>query len=109
MSAVINTPTPLKIRDIPPTAIRLTPALKEKLAREAAINNRSLHAEMLLGLAAWVDGGKGTRPSVTTRSLHQVNEGGADYPAQTDAVRALISLYNRLSPEKQLALLSLLK
>ncbi|MDO8778900.1 MAG: hypothetical protein Q7K57_61310 [Burkholderiaceae bacterium] len=110
MFAVINTSAPLKIRDISPTAIRLHPDLREKLAREAAINNRSLHAEMVVGLTAWVETRKEKPGNVNTQGGYTARESQASWPVpQTDSERALLSLYNRLSPEKQLALLSLLK
>lgn len=110
MLAVTNTPAPLKIRDISPTAIRLHPQLREKLAREAAINNRSLHAEMLLALTAWVEPAQQGNAGVNTQKAHVTGENQPAWPPQqSDAERALISLFNRMSPEKQLALLSLLK
>lgn len=110
MFAVINTPAPLKIRDISPTAIRLHPDLRKKLAREAAINNRSLHAEMVVGLTAWVETPKDGKVGVNTQTAYVAGENPAAWRVpQTDSERALLNLFNRLSPEKQLALLSLLK
>ena len=37
----------IKVRDLAPTAVRLTPEMRHALAREAAINGRSLHGEIV--------------------------------------------------------------
>jgi hypothetical protein len=90
-----------KVRDLPPTAVRLDPELRHALAREAAINGRSLHGEILQRL-------KRSLLSMKPGKL-AANEPMAPYAVLSDQERALLSLFRRLSPEKQLALLSLLK
>jgi hypothetical protein len=92
----------IKVRDLPPTAVRLSPELRHELAREAAINGRTLHGEIVQRLRGSIEkkGGK----------AHGVQEHRPDYLAETtDSERALLTLFRGLSPEKQLALLSLLK
>jgi hypothetical protein len=92
---------PIKVRDLAPTAIRLHPELRHALAREAAINGRTLHAEILHRLKD---------------SLHSL-EAGARNVGETraqpayelgDLDRKMLTVFRKLSPEKQLALLTLL-
>lgn len=93
----------IKVRDLPPTAVRLSPELRHQLAREAAINGRSLHAEILHRLRQSLD------PDGAAAAANRVGEPRAAYAEHSDSERALLTLFKRLSPEKQLALLSLLK
>lgn len=94
----------IRARDLPPTAVRLSPEIRHALAREASINGRSLHGEIVHRL----------KNSVLQE---QPTEGGgvreprAAYgqEALTDGDRAMLTIFKRMSPEKQLALLSLLK
>lgn len=96
----------VKVRDLPPTGLRLTPALKAYFVREASINGRSLHAELVRRLE---ESKRRDEGAVTTHSGHLVVEPSAAVPALSEGERAVISLFKRLTPEKQLALLSLLK
>lgn len=93
----------IKVRDLPPTAVRLSPELRHQLAREANINGRSLHAEIVHRLRQSVEPGGGAA------AAHMAGESRAAYGEHSDSERALLTLFKRLSPEKQLALLSLLK
>ncbi|MES1977320.1 MAG: hypothetical protein V4451_04745 [Pseudomonadota bacterium] len=92
--------------------MRLDPALKAYFTRQAQINSRSLHAELVRRLE---ESKRRDDASVTTQGAHQVNESNADviggWPPLnlTESERSLLSVFKRLSPEKQLALLSLLK
>jgi len=106
MLIMTNSTDLVKIRDLPPTAVRLKPELRQRLAREAAINGRSLHGEILFRLTASLEGHQG----VTTRSTFGVSEcPPAWLPQQSDAERAMLTLFRALPPEKQLALLSLFR
>jgi plasmid stability protein len=87
--------------------IRIPEQLKAELHREAAIHGRSLTSEVNIRLKASLQQG-----ATDISEQHMVRERAASWPAQgalTDAERVLVSQYKRLSPEKQLALLSLLK
>ncbi len=100
------------VRDLPPTGVRLDPALKAYFVRQAQINSRSLHAELVRRLE---ESKRRDDGSVTTRGGHKVSDGSPDliggWPplALTESERALLAQFKKLSPEKQLALLSLLK
>lgn len=94
----------IKVRDLPPTAIRLTPDLRHALAREAAINGRTLHGEIIHRLKTSVS----PEGAPAAGSAHASEPAGA-YTERSDSERALLTQFRRLSPEKQLALLSLLK
>lgn len=100
----MTTDKKLKVRDLAPTAVRLLPDVRQALAREAAINGRSLHGEIVLRLTNSLHLGA---PLTTS---HGVRESEPVQPDQLpDSERALLTVFRKLSPEKQLALLSLLK
>jgi hypothetical protein len=91
------------VRDLPPTAVRLPPEVRHALAREAAINGRTLHGEIVQRLRNSVahEGGTGK---------HGAAEGAPAYAEPlSDGERALLAIFRKMSPEKQLALLSLFK
>lgn len=94
----------IKIRDLPPTAVRLLPETRQALAREAALNGRSLHGEIVMRLTNSMHLGA---PQTTSHGVRESD------PVQTnplpDGERALLTAFRKMSPEKQLALLSLLK
>lgn len=118
-------PEKIKMRDVPPTGVRLAPELKNSLARQAAINGRTLHAEILARLQQSLEGqqqlpGTYTAPAlVTNHTTSHRNEQGnqtvniaqekspADLLTETD--RAMLAIFRRMPVEKQLALLSLFK
>jgi hypothetical protein len=91
----------IKVRDLPPTAVRLTPEVRHALAREATINNRSLHGEIVFRLQ------QSLQPPSFTGS--PAAESVGTYEVRSDVERTMLAFYRRLSAEKQLALLSLLK
>ena len=95
----------MKVRDLPPTAVRLTPELRHALAKQAAINGRSLHAEILRRLQMSMSK---EDADVVVYGQFKAHEPRAGHPELADAERRLLTLFNKLSPEKQLALLSLL-
>ena len=105
----VETPAKQKIRDIPPTAVRLAPEVRHALAREAAINGRSLHAEIVLRLrkSLGVVAGDDTPP--TEHAVRDTVAGAYFTQALADSERAMLAVFRGMSPEKQLALLSLFK
>lgn len=94
----------VKIRDLPPTAIRLNPELRAALLREAAINGRSMHAEIVLRLKNSIEGTRGAQPSA-----HPAQEERPAYADLTDVDRSMLTVFRKLPVEKQLALLSLFR
>lgn len=89
--------------------LRLPTDLKAALMREAHIHGRRITAEVNIRLKASLQ-----PPALRDipQTHHEARESGQPWPLQSqlsDAERVLISLYKRLSPEKQLALLSLIK
>lgn len=104
----VNTHSKIKVSDIPPTTLRLPPELRDRLVREAAINRRSLSQEAAVRLEesfAPADAAQlASYPSA--REPHAAFSNG---PALNDHQRLLLSLFNSLGTEKQLALLNLLK
>jgi hypothetical protein len=115
-------PEKIKIRDIPPTGVRLSPELRAGLLREAAINNRTLHGEIVLRLVNSLEGGQTLPDSYATRAtatvLHTTtgpthHSTSAQEKSPVDSLseidRAMLGVFRRLPPEKQLALLSLFR
>jgi hypothetical protein len=74
--------------------------LRELVKREAKLNGRSLNAEILTRLRASIDPQRRSGGSRTTAP-----ERNGWVP--TDAERAMLAVFRKLPPEKQLALLSL--
>lgn len=103
----------IKVSALPPTTLRLQPELLDRLKREAAINNRSLSQEAEYRLktsfsypatppVVSVSAGDGFSPRADVSQAHV----GA---ALTEAQRQLLALFDGMSPEKQGALLTVLK
>lgn len=97
----------VKMRDVAPTGVRISPELKAKLIREAAVNGRTLHAEILLRLQASLDGAIPTGHASATVETGTPTKSPADPLSETD--RAMLGVFRRMPVEKQLALLSLFK
>ncbi len=95
-----------RVRDIAPTGVRLPPGLRDALVREAAINGRSLNAEILFRLSTSLSGlGAAALAAVGT-----VREAQASYSVEMpESHRQLLALFNALTPDRQLALLTLLR
>lgn len=89
-------------RDIAPFGLRMPDDLKVKLASEAKINGRSLNSEIVDRLANSLHGYALQGHRVTEHQLPDYME-----KALPDIERALLTIFRKLPPEKQLALLSL--
>lgn len=90
-----------RVRDINPFGLRMQAELKERLDREAKINGRSLNMEIVERLKASLD-------SPRAESGHKIEQQNGSYtPDITDIERKLLTVFRRMPPEKQLALLSL--
>jgi hypothetical protein len=100
-----------RVRDITPTGIRLPPEIRAALEREASINGRTLSAEIIRRLklslevahfSAVLQAGEPERAMAA--------EPVASYQRPiTDAQRMLLALFDSMGPDKQLALLTVLK
>ncbi len=89
-------------RDINPFGLRMPTDLRETVAREARLNGRSLNAEIITRLRASMDPpprNPGSRATMQSRDAAL---------GLTETERALLVIFRKLSPKKQLALLSLL-
>lgn len=94
----------MKVADIAPTTLRLPPDVRDLLAREATINNRSLSQEITWRLQC----------SLAPQAVLEAKEAApqpaaAGYAALADEQRLLLALYGALAPDKQLALITLLR
>jgi hypothetical protein len=88
--------------DINPFGLRMQDDLKDALIREAKFNGRSLNAEIVDRLR------KSIEPPIRITNGYQVEQVQNSYtPEITDIERQLLTIFRRLPPEKQLALLSL--
>ena len=88
-------------REINPFGLRMPNELKEQLEREAKFNGRSLNSELVDRLR------KSLEPAIRSGN-NTVNQPSANYaPELTETERQLLSVFRRMPPEKQLALLSL--
>lgn len=91
-----------KVRDVQPTLLRLDPELRARLTRDAKANGRSLTKECELRLLQTYE------PGARGASTLGTAEPKAEY-ALSATEASLLKVLRKLSPEKQLALLSLLK
>ncbi len=94
----------VKIRDLPPTAIRLNPELRAALLREAAISGRSMHAEIVWRLKNSIEG-----PHQQDAGDQGTNEPRPGYVDLTDVDKTMLTIFRKMTVEKQLALLSLFR
>lgn len=94
-------------RDIPPYGLRMPVELKELLTREAKINGRSLNSEIVERLKKSLE----ESPPATQNSYtkKQLNDAPDSTQGITDIERQLLTIFRRLEPTRQLALLSLFK
>lgn len=88
------------VRDLPAYKLRMPPELRQELEKQAELRGRSLHAEILARV----------RETLVPRARRstQVEQPSADYVA-SDIEQKMLVVFRRLTPEKQLALLSLFK
>ena len=104
-----------KATDVHPTVLRLHPDLRAELMRIAAVNGRSLSKEIAHRLKdSLKPQATAIAPTPPRYSLDHPSSGGllkqqSPAYALTDIDRAMLSVFHRLPPEKQLALLSLFK
>lgn len=97
-----------KARDVQPTVLRLHPDVRAELVRVAFINGRSLSKEIAVRLDATLKENKtGEIEAPNYFANPKSNEGPADSLSGTD--QAMLEVFRRLPPEKQLALLSLFR
>jgi hypothetical protein len=96
-------PAAERVRDMKPTLVRMEEDLRATLARAATINGRSLNMEVVTRLRDSVAGDRrshGYRIEETPPQL-------AGTPL-SDQQRMLLKRFDKLSPDKQLALMQLL-
>jgi hypothetical protein len=98
-------PDKIKISDINPFGLRMQPELKSTLEREADINGRSLNAEIVNRLQLSIE----RQRTGVEKSYKSAEPAAPAYLAKDDHERAMLNVFRRMSPEKQLALLSLFK
>lgn len=89
-----------------PTLVRMDEDLRETLSRAAAINGRSLNMEVVIRLRDSVAGDRRSHAHG-----HRAEEAQPQAPGGavlSDHQRMLIKRFDKLAPDKQLALLQLL-
>lgn len=102
-----------RVRDIAPTGVRLPQALRDELMRQATINGRSLSQEITYRLQTTIS-------PESARDIDVVVSMGPGAPfglaevkpfhgSLTEAHRQLNAMFDALTPDKQLALLTLLR
>lgn len=93
-----------RVRDIPPMSLRMPPELREALEREAAIGGRSLTAEIVERL-------RRSLPEPGQATVVKTGEGQPtiQFTALSAVQRTLLMHFSGMQPEKQLALLTLLR
>jgi hypothetical protein len=99
-------PHRMKARDVSPTGVRLPPSLREDLLRQAAINNCSLSQEITRRLLESLRGPQG-QPLATYRAAEPAPAGAT--PPLGDHQRMLLAYFNAMPPDRQLALLAVLR
>ena len=86
-------------REYPMFGLRMPPDLRDRLESKKKINNRSLNAEICSRLERSLDEETGR---------YRLEQGVSEYSTLPDYERQLLTHYRKLSPERQLALLTLL-
>lgn len=104
-----GTPGTLKVSDIAPTTLRLPPELRDVLVREAAMNGRSLSQEITYRLKASTQAARNKREHGAAVVAEEPRGAGFAGQMLSDAQRQLLSVFDALTPDRQLALLTLLK
>ena len=103
----VNTNKNYIARDVQPTVLRLHPETRAELMRLAAVHGRSLSKEIALRLEASLVTDRTTISAAPGTSDGAQTKSPADSLTETD--RAMLGVFRRLPPEKQLALLSLFR
>lgn len=95
-------------RDTPQFGLRMPNDLKERIAAEASRNGRSINAEITARLWASLDNKKGAAAPLPAAPA--VREELAPYlPLLTENERAMLTVFNKWPPEKQLSFLVLFR
>ncbi|MBI4190528.1 MAG: Arc family DNA-binding protein [Betaproteobacteria bacterium] len=94
-------------REINPFGLRMPPELRELLKREARLNGRSLNAELVARLRTGSDPPDANDPPPRGMRLRTTAVQPRNGWVPTDAERAMLTVFRKLPPEKQLALLTL--
>jgi hypothetical protein len=107
-------PEGTRLRDIAPTGVRLAPELRDALLREATLNGRTLSGEIQHRLRLSLQAVR----AITTAHQQQVTRYEVqDAPLRPlptppplgDIQRMLLVVFDAMPPDKQLALLTLLR
>lgn len=91
-------------REAPKYLLRLPLELRDRLQREANLNNRSVNTEILYRIQTSLD----QQERILKKQL-KAAEPGTPYTIATDTERTILAIFRKLPPEKQLALISLFK
>ena len=97
------------MRDIAPTGVRLPTELRDALLRESALNGRSLSQEITVRLRDSLAHPVATQGPGAAHAKERPPSYGAKHPELTDPQRMVLAVFDTLAPDKQLALLTLLK
>jgi hypothetical protein len=81
--------------------LRLPEELNAALKKQAELNGRSVNAEIVYRLQQSLSG--------RGRDASRARQSSAEYDALGDLERAMLQVFRRMGPEKQLALISLFK
>lgn len=98
-----------RARDIAPTGVRLPPDLRDYLVRLATINGRSLSQEITTRLTDSRNAEVHGRPRGGALRAEEPPPAGALRSDLSDLHRQLLSSFDALTPDRQLALVTLLK
>lgn len=91
-------------QEIPPTTVRLPPDVREALVKEADINGRTLSAEIVDRLQLTLHG-----PDMSQAQKAEMERLAHQYLKVSDAQRMLLTMFDAMPPDKQLALLTVLR
>ena len=92
-------------REAPRYLLRLPQELRNELQREAGLNGRSVNSEILSRLQLSLS----QQARLMKKGYRIEDPARSEYAAMNDTERTLLGVIKKLSPEKQLALISLFK
>ncbi len=98
-------PSPRVGREAPKYLLRLPEEMRATLQREASLNGRSVNTEILGRLQHTLD----QQHQVRSRGYRAADPAEDEFALRNDLERAMLGVFRKLQPEKQLALLSLFK
>lgn len=93
-----------KTSEIAPLGVRMQPTLKDALMRAAHKNGRSLNAEVVLRLEQSFQVASGADSVAEPEAAYAMRRAGL-----TQCQEMMLETFDKLPPEKQLALISLFK